>query len=254
MQESELNYYEKLGNWDFSKIKYQIEKLSDWDFYEQIREYSNEESICLDLGCGGGENVLKMYPKVGIIIGTDFSPNMIKTARENAKNYKGRNVKFLEMNSLQMQFPQKMFDIISVRHSVMDAKQIYQCLKENGTVIIEGVDKKDCWELKKTFGRGQGYLDEISIADKDYADLKEAGFTKIKKLEILENEYYETEDDLMALLLKTPILDDFSEINNKGLLHSKKIEKELFEEYVKKFKAEKGILLKRVLYGIVARK
>ena len=254
MHKRELNYYESLGNWDFSEIKYKTEKLTNWDFYKKIRLYSNEKSICLDLGCGGGEKILRMYPKVGMIIGTDFSPEMIKTARENAKNYKGRNVKFLEMNSLQMQFPKEIFDVISVRHSVMDAKQIYQCLKENGTVIIEGVDKKDCWELKKNFGRGQGYLDEISIAEKDYADLKEAGFTKIKKVEIIENEYYETEDDLMALLLKTPILDDFSEINNKGLLYSKKIEKELFEEYVKKFKAEKGILLKRVLYGIVARK
>ena len=31
-----------------------------------------------------------------------------------------------------------------------------------------------------------------------------------------------------------------------------KIEKELFNGYVKKFRTDKGILLKRVLYGIVA--
>lgn len=56
----------------------------------------------------------------------------------------------------------------------------------------------------------------------------------------------------MALLLKTPILDDFSKIdfeNNKNF-----IEKDLFDEYVRRNRTEKGILLKRTLYGIVAKK
>ena len=58
----------------------------------------------------------------------------------------------------------------------------------------------------------------------------------------------------MALLLKTPILDDFSEIKSKEFEHGIIIEKDLFDEYVKRYKTEKGILLKRVLYGIVAKK
>lgn len=123
--------------------------------------------------------------------------------------------------------------------------------QKNGVLIIEGVDKQDCWEIKELFGRGQAYNDEIAISQKDYNDIKEAGFTKIEKVEILENEYYETEDDLMKLLNETPILDDFSEIKN-NFEHSGKIEREIFNEYVKKFRTDKGILLKRVLYGIVA--
>ena len=83
-------------------------------------------------------------------------------------------------------------------------------------------------------------------------DLKEAGFKDIERVEILQNEYYETEDDLMALLLKTPILDNFSEIRDKEFEHKTIVEKDLFTEYVKKYKTKKGILLKRVLYGIVA--
>ena len=73
-------------------------------------------------------------------------------------------------------------------------------------------------------------------------------------VQILQNEYYETEEDLMALLLKTPILDDFSEIENNDFEHRKIIEKDLFDEYVKRYKTEKGILLKRVYYGIIAKK
>ena len=254
MQENELNYYEKIGNWDFSKIKYQTENSTDWDFYEKIKENTNEKSLCLDLGTGGGERVLKEYPEVGMVIATDFSDEMIKTAKENAKRYPEKRVKFTKMNNLEMIFPKETFDLISARHTIINAKQIYDCLVPGGTIVIRGVDKKDCWEIKQLFGRGQAYRDEIPIFQKDYLDLKEAGFKDIEKVEILQDEYYETEEDLLALLLKTPILDDFSETENEEFEHKGIVEKDLFDEYVKRYKTEKGILLKRVYYGIVAKK
>lgn len=72
MQENEFKYYKRIGNWDFSQIKFQTENLTNWDFYEKIKENTNEKSLCLDLGTGGGEEVLKNYPSVGMIIATDF--------------------------------------------------------------------------------------------------------------------------------------------------------------------------------------
>lgn len=254
MQESELKYYEEIGNWDFSKIKCKSENVTTWDFYQKIRENTNEKSLCLDLGTGGGENVLNNYPDVGMIIATDFSEEMIKTAKNNIKYYTNKKIKFTKMNNLEMSFPKETFDLISARHTIIDAKQIHNCLVSSGIVVIEGIDKEDCWEIKELFGRGQSYNDEISISEKDYLDLKEAGFKDIEKVKILQNEYYETENDLMALLLKTPILDDFSEIEEKEFKHRSIIEREVFDEYVKKYKTERGILLKRVLYGIVAKK
>ena len=254
MQESELEYYERIGNWDFSQIKCEVRKITNWDFYKEIKKHTNEKSLCLDLGTGGGEKVLKNYPKVGMIVATDFSKEMIKAAKENQKKYPRKNVKFTWMNNLEMTFPKETFDLISARHTIINAKQIYNCLVKGGTIIIEGVDKKDCWEIKEIFERGQAYNDTISIAEKDYIDLKEAGFSKIKKVEILENEYYKTKEDLMALLLKTPILDEFSEIENSKFKHKKRIEMNLFKKYVDKYTLKKGILLKRRLYGIIATK
>lgn len=254
MQEKELDYYEKIGNWDFDQIKYKTEALTDWNFYKKIKEFTNKNSVCLDLGTGGGEKVLKYYPEVGKIYATDFSGEMIKTAKENAKLYLNRNIEFLQMDNLNMTFPDGMFDLISARHTIINAKQIYNALKDDGVLVIEGVDKKDCWELKELFGRGQAFNDEVAISRKDYEDLKDAGFTKVELVEVLENEYYEIEEDLLALLLKTPILDDFSEEDNSEFVHRKEIEKDLFQEYVKRNMTDKGILLKRVLYGIIARK
>ena len=40
MKENELNYYEKIGNWDFSQIKCKTENLTNWDFYEKIRDFA----------------------------------------------------------------------------------------------------------------------------------------------------------------------------------------------------------------------
>lgn len=254
MQTKEHEYYENIGNWNFEQIKYKTEKQTNWDFYEKIKEYTNKDSICLDLGTGGGEKVLKYYPEVGKIYATDFSGEMIKTAKENAKMYPNRNVEFLQMDNLENTFPDKMFDLISARHTVINAKQIYNVLKDDGIFIIEGVDQKDCWELKELFGRGQAFHDKTPISRIDYEDLKDAGFTKIELIEINENEYYETEENLLALLLKTPILDDFSEEDNNKFTHRKEIETDLFNKYVNKYKTEKGILLKRVLYGIVSKK
>lgn len=254
MQENELKYYEEIGNWNFNQIKCKTENLTNWDFYEKIRENTNKKSLCLDLGTGGGERALKYYPNVGLVIATDFSDEMIKTAKENAKKYLNKRIKFAKMNNLEMNFPKGIFDLISARHTIINAKQIYNCLVQGGVLVIEGIDQKDCWEIKELFGRGQAYNDKISISQKDYQDLIEAGFKIIEKVMILQNEYYETENDLMALLLKTPILNDFSEMNGEELVHKNMVERELFNEYVKRYKTEKGILLKRVLYGIVAKK
>lgn len=256
MSENELNYYEKIGDWDFSYIKYHVERETDWEMYAQIQAHTNQTSLCLDIGTGGGEEALTSYPEVGMLIATDYSEEMLKTANENLRCPENANkrVKFAWMDNLNMTFPNNLFDLVSARHTVINAKQIYDVLKPGGVLVIEGVDREDCWELKELFGRGQGYNDEIAISDKDYQDIVAAGFTQIEKIEIFENEYYETEEDLMALLFKAPILDDFSEINNARFEHRNLIEKDLFDAYVRDNKTEKGIFLRRKLYGIVAKK
>ena len=158
------------------------------------------------------------------------------------------------MDNLNMKFPNNLFDIITARHTIIDAKQIYNFLANKGILIIEGVDKYDCWELKTLFNRGQAFNDNISISQKDYNDLKEAGFSEINLQEIVQYEYYKTDNDLLALLLKTPILDDFSELDTLSNTHKNQIEVDLFNQYISQHTTDKGIELKRVLYGIVAKK
>ncbi len=248
-----IERYEELGNWDFSNIKCFEEYENNWDMYEEIEKISNEKSLVLDLGTGGGEKVFsKMPKKICMIIGTDLSPTMIKTAKENSKKHPELNAKFVVMNNLKLEFPNELFDIVCARHTVINAKEIFRVLSEKGFLVLRGVDKFDCWDLKELFGGGQCYNDIVPISKQDFEDVKKAGFKDVRLMELRVNEYYKTKEDLFALLLKVPILDSFSKnLRNEEILKSKM---NLFEEYVTKNTTSKGILLKRNYYGIIAKK
>ena len=251
MKINEFKYYNELANWSFDDIKYISESFTNWDYDEEIKKYTNEKTKILDLGTAGGEKLLKNYPNCEEIVGTDYSSEMIKTANQNLLKSKRKNITFRVMDNLKMDTPDKYFDIVTARHTVIEPKQIYKTLKSDGYLIVRGVDKLDCWALKKYFNRGQAYNDDKPISLIDYETIIDAGFKDVELIPLHIIEYYKTKEDLYALLIKTPILDDMLENN---MYERKEIEKDVFEKYVKENTTEKGIKLIRRYYGIIARK
>ena len=250
---NELDFYEKTKNWDFSMINYTKESLTNWDLYKLLESNVNTQSKVLDLGTGGGEKVLKYFPECKEILATDFSTEMINTANNNLKNSKRKNIKFRQMDNLNMDTQDNYFDVVVARHTCINAKQIYNTLKPGGKLLLRGVDKLDCWSLKLQFGQGQAFNDEKPISLIDYENIIEAGFKKVELVPIHVREYYKTKEDLLALLLKTPILVDFSEIEgNENISNNVKIDNEILEKYIIENTTEKGILLIRRYYGITA--
>ena len=249
MDNKEHDFYNEIKNWDFSDINRTEENFTNWDMYEILRNNSNSESRILDLGTGGGEKVLKNFPEAKEIIATDFSEEMIKTANENLKKSNRKNITFRQMDNLNMDTPSNYFDIVVARHTCTDAKQIYNSLKPGGMLILRGVDKLDCWELKRLFGKGQAYKDTKPISLIDYENILDAGFKDVELIPIHIREYYKTKNGLLALLLKTPILCDFSDTEKNEQLNMN-----ILDEYIKTHSYEKGILLIRRYYGITARK
>lgn len=254
MNSSEYEFYNEIKNWDFSKINYIEENLTAWDMYEILNANVDSSSIILDLGTGGGEKVLKFFPDVKKIVATDFSEEMIKTANSNLKKSGRKNIEFRKMDNLNMDTKDNYFDIVVARHTCIDAKQIYKTLRKGGMLILRGVDKLDCWSLKRMFRCGQAYKDIYPISMIDYENIIDAGFKKVELIPIHIREFYKTKEDLIALLLKTPTLDDFSEIDTNCGFEKKKLNIELLDEYIKENTTDKGILLIRRYYGIVARK
>ena len=254
MNNNELDYYNRIKNWDFSKISYEVESLTNWDMYKILNEKTTKNSRILDLGTGGGEKVINKFPEALEIVGTDFSQQMIKTDKENLTKSNKKNIKFKVMDNLNMDTPDNYFDIVVARHTCIDAKQIYKTLKKDGLLLLRGVDKLDCWQLKRLFNRGQAFNDIKPISQIDYENILDAGFRNVELIPIYDREYFKTKDDLLALLLKTPILDNFSEENENTSLIKKEIDMQKLDEYIRNNTTDKGILLRRRYYGITANK
>ena len=250
MNTNEYDYYNKLANWSFEEINYTKEIFTNWNYEEKVKEYINESSKVLDLGTAAGEKVLKKFPDCAEILGTDFSMEMIKSANNNLINSGRKNITFRVMDNLKMDTPNDYFDVVTARHTKIDPTQIYKTLKPGGSLIVRGVDKLDCWELKFMFKKGQGYSDVKPISLIDYENILNAGFRNVELVPIHIREYYKTKDDFLALLLKTPILTDFSEDPNSKL----DIDMDILNKYIDLHETDKGILLIRRYYGITATK
>lgn len=253
MKINEHDYYSKLANWSFTNINYTSEVFTNWIYEEEVAKRINKNSKVLDLGTAAGEKLLEKFPDCSEILGTDFSSEMIETANQNLLKSGRKNISFRVMDNLKMDTPNNYFDLVTARHTKIDSAQIYKTLKEDGQLVIEGVDKLDCWYLKRIFGRGQAYNDISPISLIDYESIMDAGFKDVELIPIHVVEYYKTKEDLYALLVKTPILDYFSEESFQGY-EREAIKKERFEKYIKENMTEKGIKLVRRYYGITARK
>lgn len=246
----EKKFYEKIKDWDFSQINYQEEILTNWELYDELNKLTTKESKILDLGTGGGEKLLKFFPDCQEILGTDYSNAMIKTAKKNLQESHRKNITFKRMDNLKMTTPDNYFDIVVARHTVIDAKSIYKTLKKDGHLLLRGVDKLDCWSLKLLYGKGQGFKDVKPISQIDYENILAAGFKSVELIPIHIKEYYKTKEDLIALLVKTPILEDFSKITEE----KSQIDLNILDKYIKDNTTDKGILLIRRYYGIIATK
>ena len=253
MKTNEHDYYSKLANWSFEDIDYTSKVFTNWIYEDEIKKYVNENTRILDLGTAAGEKVLKKFPNCAEILGTDFSSEMIKSANKNLLKSGRKNITFRVMDNLKMDTPDNYFDLVTARHTIIDPVQIYKTLKEGGQLIVRGVDKLDCWSLKRMFGRGQAYHDVKPISLIDYEAIMDAGFKDVELIPLHVIEYYKTKEDLYALLVKTPILDDFSE-EASNEYERKPIEKEIFEKYVEQNTTKKGIKLIRRYYGIIGKK
>ena len=238
----EKEFYNKIGKiigWDFSSIKYEVVDNSKFQYFDEINKSINENMILLDIGTGGGEKLSNLVKNDCILkIGTDFSEEMIKNANKNNKNPK---IRFFEMNSDNLNFPNNFFDIITARHTPFNIKEVSRLLKDNSIFFSEQIDEDDCKELKELFGRGQGYNVKHKLIDRIKEEINENEFKSIEFYNIYQEEFYKTEEDLLFLLNNTPIIEDFGKIKD---------DYEKFNTYIEKNTTDKGICLKRRLFGM----
>ena len=255
IMKDEKEFYDEISDWDFSKYEIETECLTKWELYDELKKIATKDSKILDLGTGGGEKLLEFFPEVKEILGTDFSEGMIETAKKNLAKSGRNNITFRLMDNLRMDVPDNYYDIVVARNTVTDPKQIYKSLKKGGYLLIHGVDREDCWNLKVLFGRGQGFFDTKSMSLVDYENVLNAGFKDVELIPIYEREYYKNSEIFKDFLKKVPIIDDFSEekFDNKEC-YSHDLDEKIIDKYIKENTYNRKIRLLRRCYGIIARK
>ena len=243
--ESEFNYFEKMAHWSFDEFGIHSESLTDWDLYALLRSVCGPESRVLDLGTAGGEKVLTEFPDCAEILGTDYSPRMIDTARANLAASGRKNISFRVMDNFNMDVPDEHFDIVVARHTCTVAEQVFRCLKPGGHFLIRGVDKYDCWSLKLEFGGGQSFDDPKPVSICDYESILAAGFTDVELVPIHTREYFKDRETFREFLKVVPILNGVS-------IEGEPLDEGLLDSYIAKNTVGGRILLLRNYYGITA--
>ena len=245
--DSDFNYYNKMAHWSFDEYGIHEECLTDWDLYALLRAFSSQDSCILDLGTAGGEKVLSEFPDCAEILGTDYSPSMIDTARENLTKSGRKNISFKVMDNLNMDVPDEHFDIVVARHTCTAPDQIYKCLKPGGRLLLRGVDKHDCWNLKLIFGGGQGFDDPVPVSINDYESVLKAGFEDVELVPIHTREYFKDRDTFKTFMSAVPILYGVA-------IEGAPLDEELLDEYIRHNTVGGRIILYRRYYGLTARK
>jgi phosphatidylethanolamine/phosphatidyl-N-methylethanolamine N-methyltransferase len=96
----------------------------------------------LEVGIGTGLS-LPAYPSHCDVTGIDLAPDMLELARQKTEENHWRHFRFLEMNAMELEFPDNEFDFVTSFHVVSVVpdpvkmmREIYRVCKPGGTVVI----------------------------------------------------------------------------------------------------------------------
>ncbi|MFE4713315.1 MULTISPECIES: class I SAM-dependent methyltransferase [unclassified Paenibacillus] len=242
------DFYDRVGvlnGWDFSSVKC-VSEQAPWDFYREVTKRCQSSDLLLDIGTGGGEAILSIAESASLLVGIDQSTGMMETANRNLSNSGKSNVRFLEMNADQLEFPAPFFNVISCRHSPFSAKEVARVLSREGVFLTQQVAETDKMNLKEAFGRGQASETPVGTLKQQYlTELSEAGFSDVQSFEYNINEYYQTAEDLIFLLKHTPIVPGFGQ-NEEDF--------RILGRFIEENQREQGILTNSARFMIIARR
>ena len=174
------------GKLMISAMNVEHTSLSVWGLnFLPEREYDT----ALDIGCGGGLNVIRLSNRCsGVIYGVDASPLCVKEATKACKKLikEGRAVISLG-NASSLPFSSDSMDIVTAFETVYFWEKIDKCfaevyrlLKEDGVFLVTNELKAEEAQPDK-YAKLESILDLNIYTAEELADnLKKAGFAEIK--------------------------------------------------------------------------
>jgi len=142
-------------------------RFKDEPSIKNIEFVKKQKGKMLDLGCGTGRNFAKTSADIYAL---DFSPEMIKYAKEKAEKLKIKNIKFTVSDADNLPFEEEFFDsviCIAVLHCIPTDKKRKQTLNEIYRVLKKGSKAKiSVWNKDSTRFKNKKKEDYVGWRDK----------------------------------------------------------------------------------------
>ncbi len=157
--------------------------------------------VCVDLGCGRGNDVIRMAQQVGdkgLVYGLDISDGMIEKAKKNAAKLDITNVQFVKSELESLKLPSGIADLVisncTINHAsdkVAVWNEIHRILKKGGRFCVSDIYSTD--DVPEEYKNDPVAVSECwagSIKKDEYLKIiSEAGFVEVAILE--ESKPYE---------------------------------------------------------------
>jgi len=155
-------------------------------FEQKLFELSGKDKVALDLGCGDGRFTLRMAGYFQEIVGIDSSVERLKLAQAEQQLQEQTNVRFEQQDASQTSFAGNIIDLVYSRRGPTPYQECYRITKPKGYFLTISIGEKDAWELKQTFGRGQGYgAWKTSALEQAEERLQRVGFEVVYRQDVL---------------------------------------------------------------------
>ncbi|MFA6599379.1 MAG: methyltransferase domain-containing protein [Ignavibacteriaceae bacterium] len=109
--------------------------------------------VCVDLGCGRGNDVIRMAQEVGehgLAYGLDISDGMIEKAKKNAAKLVITNIQFIKSELEALKLPSNIANLVISNCTINHASEktavwseIYRILKKGGRFVVSDIYSLD---------------------------------------------------------------------------------------------------------------
>lgn len=151
--------------------------------------------VCVDLGCGRGNDVIRMAQEVGnqgLAYGLDISDGMIEKAKKNAAKLDVTNVQFVKSELESLKLPSNIANLVISNCTINHASdktavwnEIYRILKKGGRFVVSDIYSLD--DVPDEYKNDPVAVSECwagSIKKEEYLKIiSEAGFIDVDILE-----------------------------------------------------------------------
>lgn len=205
-------------------------------FKKKLLDLGSKDKRALDIGCADGKFTLSIASSFQKVFGIDTSKVNLDIAESHSDDERSKNVEYSLQDASHTTFENSFFDVAYCRRGPSYYEEYHRVLKTKGYYLEIGIGEMDTIELKKIFGRGQGYGKwNNSTLGENLKKLQKLGFKVVFAEDFHYFEYYPSYEELDLFLQGVPIFEDFDSEKDKVVL----------QKYVKKFTIDKGIQLSR---------